>query len=333
MLEKNLVRVFATLMLAILLTAALVPAAQAQNPGDLSPARVAEFKKRFQHGRKLLDEGKPEEALAVFNGILKEVPDAKGSLYLAGFANLQLGRYEQALVDLDKFRRIEPKDTLGLIWSIQAHQALGQSQAVETLRKELYALRNDGPPVKDLTDKLMYPRERMDRGDGLLIIGEYFDPEKAPNILYTAEVVNGSGELQRRLFVSYDPAATQKAVASGKIKPGSKLYYFGEMLIEDGEFYQRNIYKEIQHEPIYERAKFWFNEALMTTPEPIWVEQLKPRPVPQPKTREERKEEQQETQKVKEKARKQEEKKPDASPQTPPGMPKIPDLPDIPGLD
>jgi tetratricopeptide (TPR) repeat protein len=232
------------------------------------------LRSKFQEGRQLIEQGKPAEALAVFESILKEDERARGSLSHAGYANLLLGRPAEALRHLDRFRALEPNHVTGLVWSIQAYQALGQTTQAEKLRAELAGLRHSSNPPKDIAGKLLFPRERISRPDGITIISDYFEPGNAPNLAYSADVLLGNGKLQRRLAVHYDPAATREAIAAGKLAGKAQIYFLEEYLATSGKGTERRIYRQAFERPTYEVARGWLLDAIAKTPEPIYIEKF-----------------------------------------------------------
>src|SRR5258707_10644871 len=80
--------------------------AQPAAPPD--PAKIADFEKRFNHGKELEQAGKLAEARAVFDGIITDSPNAKGSLREAGFISVRLGEWAKANNYFEKLHLLVP---------------------------------------------------------------------------------------------------------------------------------------------------------------------------------------------------------------------------------
>ncbi|HEY8965744.1 MAG TPA: hypothetical protein VIM58_04825, partial [Candidatus Methylacidiphilales bacterium] len=189
------------------LALALAPLCASAQTTD--PAKVAALHEKFIQGLKLAEQAKPEEALAVFDSIIKDEPKAKGSLYYAGLISIQLNQPEKAIDYLNRFHDIDPNDYKHLVLLIQANQMLGKDLRVEEYRKALYALRTSGTPIPGLTDEKAFTREKIfDKTAGEIDINEYFDPKAAPQIAWEVLQLNDQGKVTRNLLVAQNKDAT-----------------------------------------------------------------------------------------------------------------------------
>jgi hypothetical protein len=267
---KNWISRFVCLAGCLLLAAQILPG----QTND--PAKIAELTQRFQSGVKFVNDGKPQEALDVFLGIIKEEPKARGSLFYAAVISLQLGQADAADGYISRFRELAPTDFRGLIVMIQVNQALRRSVKVEALRKELLTLRGSSN-IPGLTDARSYTRERINGDKGTFVnIAEFFDYTVEPNFVYLAEELNPDGELQRRLTVFYNKDETAKARAQDPKFASVEVFNFSEDVLKDGKPVQVNIYRQEVDKPSYETARKWILDALHEPPKPLVTVPLPP---------------------------------------------------------
>ncbi len=259
------------LILSILLLAPLPTFAQYDS---ITPAKQAEYQKRFQEALAKYTSGRFAEARTQCEGILKEVPNARGSLLIAGRASLDLWEPEKAAPYLESFHKLEPKDFQGIIFGIQANQALKRTVKVEALRQELFALRKSATsPIKGLTDAEEYTRERI-RGakNTIITVREYFDPKAAPYRAWEVRQIEGESKTVRSFDFSYSADASTRAQQAGN--PKAEYYMFSEIIIKDEKPVQIALYREEKSKPDYSVFRKWFMEAIETPPKPLYVSPL-----------------------------------------------------------
>ena len=253
-----------------------VPAPTQVPPGaPTDPAKVAELHDRFVQGLQLLQQGKSEDALAIFDGILKEVPNAPGSLTMAATVELQLGQPEKALDYLNPLYALNPKDYKSIVLLIQANQELHRDIRVEQYRKELFAIRNAGPEIHGLTDAQDYPREKIypDNKGGEIELNEFFDYKSDPYIAWEALQVAPDGTLVRHLIASYNPEETAELRKKDPVKLADvEAFLFGEFVIKDKQIKQFNLYRQETELPTYDEFREWVLAAIKDPPKPILVQ-------------------------------------------------------------
>jgi len=253
-----------------------VPAPTQVPPGaPTDPAKVAELHDRFVQGLQLLQQGKSEDALAIFDGILKEVPNAPGSLTMAATVELQLGQPEKALDYLNPLYALNPKDYKSIVLLIQANQELHRDIRVEQYRKELFAIRNAGPEIHGLTDAQDYPREKIypDNKGGEIELNEFFDYKSDPYIAWEALQVAPDGTLVRHLIASYNPEETAELRKKDPVKLADvEAFLFGEFVIKDKQIKQFNLYRQETQMPTYDEFRSWVLDAIKEPPKPILVQ-------------------------------------------------------------
>jgi tetratricopeptide (TPR) repeat protein len=251
---------------------ALVAATPFLTAQTADPAKLADYQKRFRQGVELANEGKPWEALKIFDAIIAEEPKAKGSLFSAGSIYATMGDYAKAVEYLKKFREVDPKDFRGLILSIQINQALKRTAMVENLRRELYDLRR-GSNIPGLSDKIMYVREKAVGDKGKFnVISEFFDHKEEPYRLWQVEQVDDTGVL-RHIVLSYSPEDTKTLREKD---PRAEMFFLGEYVIREGKIAQVNIYRQEFAKPSYEQCRDWMLSALKTPPKPLAISPLAP---------------------------------------------------------
>jgi tetratricopeptide (TPR) repeat protein len=281
----------ATLILLAALLAFILPPPHviSQQKQDPPPPRAAPVKNitrednlrlRYQRGRTLDQQGRWTEALQVFQGILKEEPQARGSLLMAGIVLNKMARYTEAVEHLEKFRKLEPKDFRGIVHLIQAKQALKDEAAVAELKAELIKLRNTPPLQEGLADSLSYRRERIplstEEGGPYMAILEFFNPELDPFVEWFADIYNGDGILRRRLVLAYETQTVALDENKKQRIRTSDAMILGEVRSQEDVPKEFIIYERLEKRPTYAEARRAFLQLLRKTPEPIATVTLNP---------------------------------------------------------
>jgi len=265
----------AAVLVAVLSTS---PTASAQTT---DPAKVAELKSKYMAGSKLLEEGKPMEALELFNEVLEAEPKARGSLVKAAVCNLQLARYSKAIDLLNRFRALEPNDPNGLVMLIPAYEAINKSKEAEEMVNELKKLRASGT-VPALSQEDFFLRERIIRPDGSRIeLMEAYDYRKKPYIYVMARQMNPQNQPTRQLIFQYDPDASKVVAEKDPKLKGAQVFF----LMERTQGGKVNIYRQLFGKPPYDKISDWMTSAILVPPTPISVGEMKDGKLifPQPK--------------------------------------------------
>ncbi len=259
------------LLLSLLLSLALPLSAQTTDP-----AKVAALHEQFIQGLKLAEQAKPDEALAIFDGIIKQEPKAKGSLYYAGLLCIQLNQPEKAIDYLTRFHALDPDDYKHLVLLIQASQMLGRDLRVEEYRKALYAIRNSGKTIPGLTDDKAFPREKifLDKGAGEIEINEFFDPKADPQIAWELMQRDDHGLMTRHLLLAYNKEATEALRKTDPKLAVAEVWLFGEIAIKDGKPVQYSLYRQEIALPAYSDFRKWALDAIKNPPKPITVQPM-----------------------------------------------------------
>lgn len=251
-----------------------------------SPEKLKEFEQRFGEGLKLYQQEKYAEARAVFEGILAEAPDAKGSLFYGGNACLFMGESAKAIEYLERFRVLVPQDPRAIVHLIQANQALKRTPRVDALRRQLLAMRKEvlaknpdrdkwdlgRPEISVLVDP-MFVRERIRmQGGAVMEICEAFNYYDSPNAVYMAQIFAKDGKRLRNIYISYDPDKTAKL---RKEHPNdakyqkAEVFIYSEIFVKGEETDRIDIYDFKLVPPTYDATRKWLLEMLARPPKPV----------------------------------------------------------------
>lgn len=230
------------------------------------PAKIADFEKRFQQGKELEKEGKFTEARAVFDGILAEAPDAKGSLREAGLISVRLNDLPKANDYFEKLHALVPDYPLAIESLIQINQALKRDVKVELLLKEFRTLYDSGKVPNPY-----FVRERIHLDQGLeIVFTQYFDYTAPPNTAWMAEVFDTNGERKRWLLFTYDPDATIALRAKDAKQANAEVFTLFEHILKDEKVTRVDAYQSYTFLPEYKKVRNTMLSILAHTPKPIY---------------------------------------------------------------
>ncbi|MDB4793427.1 tetratricopeptide repeat protein [Methylacidiphilales bacterium] len=255
------------IFISFALALTLIPGGASAQTTD--PAKIADFEKRYAQGQDLEQQGKLTEARAVFDGILAEEPDAKGSLREAGFISLRLNESLKADDYFEKLHALAPDYPLAIELLIQINQSLGRDVKVERLVKEFHALHDSGK-VPDFSKSLCFVRERIHGDQQETVISEFFDYTKDPNTVWMAEVMDANGQLKRRILLNYDPDATQAIRAKDPKYAGTEIFTWFEHVIKDQRIKEIDAYLQIFALPEYKKFRSAMQVIMTSAPKPIY---------------------------------------------------------------
>lgn len=256
--------------------------APAASGGGGDAAKIAEYQKRFQDGYALEKADKLAEARAIYDGILAEQPQAKGSLLHAGIVSFELGDFEQANDYLQRLLAVVPDeqmeqlheqkpdqfpDVLELL--IQINQELKRDVKVELLIKRLTDL-HAGGTLPGLARRLYFNREQIHVGQEDIVISQFFDYTQDPNTVWMAETFDATGGLKRRILLNYDPDTTKALRAKDAKYANTQVFNWLEHVIKDGQPTAINVYLQIFALPDYNKFRSAMLAILVSPPKPIY---------------------------------------------------------------
>ena len=249
-----------------LLLALAFGAAQAQTT---DPAKVADFEKRFAQGKDLEQQGKLVEARAIFDGILAEEPNAKGSLREAGFISVRLNELPKASDYFEKLHALVPEYPAAIESLIQINQSLGRDVKVALLLKEFRELHDSGKSP-DFSKSLSFVRERIHGTQQDIIISQFFDYTKDPNTVWMAEVFDPTGQLKQRILLNYDPDATQALRDKDPKYASTEVFTWFGHVMKDQKVQRIDAYLQIFALPDYKKFRSAMLLIMANPPKPIY---------------------------------------------------------------
>ena len=234
-------------------------------------ARIADFQRRFAEGMELEKEGKPNEALALFNGILAEAPDAKGSLQEAGFINFALGNYAKANDYFDRLHALVPEYPKAIEALIQINQELKHDAKVEILIQQLQKLYATGKiPQTPGKERPYFVRERIHLNGGTEIdITQFFDYHQPPYYAWWGEFFDADRTLKRRITVNYDPDTTQSIRAKDPKLAQAEQFLLIDNVLTDGKVTRLDVYQQFLALPEYLKMRTIMMEVFANGLKPI----------------------------------------------------------------
>ena len=247
-----------------------VPQPVQASAAPTDPAKIADFEKRFAQGKELEDAGKLTEARAVFDGIIADSPDAKGSLREAGIISVRLNELDKADDYFSKLHRLVPDYPAAIESLIQINQALKHDVKVELLIRDFTELRASGK-IPDLAASLCFVRERIHSDQQEIVISQFFDYTVDPNTVWMAEVFDASGALKRRILLNFDPDTTRGLRARDEKYAHTQVFTWFEHILKDGQVKEIDAYLQIFALPDYQKFRSATYVILANPPKPIYT--------------------------------------------------------------
>lgn len=252
------------------------------SPDNVDPVKVAEYQKRFQEGFALEQQNKLAEARAIYDGILAEQPNARGSLLHAGEVSYELGEMTKASDYLERLRSLVPDEEMEKLHEqkpgefpnvlellIQVNESLKKDVKAELLIKQLSDLRTTGKWI-GLSKQLWFEREQIPSGQDNIVISQFYDYSVAPNTVWMAEIFDASGNLKRRLLLNYDPAATKALRAKDAKYATTQVFTWFEHVIKNGKITAINAYLQIFALPDYQKFRSAMLIIMANPPKPLY---------------------------------------------------------------
>jgi tetratricopeptide (TPR) repeat protein len=232
----------------------------------LSPEeeRTAALAQRFAQGQAVEAQGNLEQARSIFDAIIADAPDAKGSLREAGLISVQLGDYSRADDYFSKLHALVPDYPMAIEMLIQVNQALKRDAKVEILLKEFRDLYAQGKT------KPYFVRERVSLPGGFdLRITQFFDYHQPPYCAWMAEVFNAQHQRTRWLSVNYDPEVTAQMRKDPKLANAEQFLVVDNVMDGAGRVVRIDCYQQFLAQPEYVKARVILLEILANGLKPI----------------------------------------------------------------
>jgi tetratricopeptide (TPR) repeat protein len=229
------------------------------------PAKIAEFERRFAQGRSLEQQGKLIEARAVFDGILAEAPDAKGSLREAGIISVQLGDLLKADAYFSKLHALVPEYPMAIEALIQVNQTLKRDAKVEILIKHFRDLWTQGKVPEPY-----FVRERIHLDDGReIVITQFFDYHQPQYYAWAAEMFDAGHNVTRRLTVNYDPDVTKSLRAKDPSLANAEQFLLVDNVMTGDKVTRLDVYQQFLALPDYPKMRAVLLEVFANALKPI----------------------------------------------------------------
>jgi len=191
------------------------------------------------------------EARAIFDGIIAESPEAKGSLREAGFISIRLNDWPKANDYFEKLHALVPDYPAAIESLIQINQQLKRDVKVMTLIKEFGDLYAAGKVPKPYFVREQVPLELGDK----MVILQYFDYTQDPNLVYRAQILDPSGGVKRQLVLAYDVAGTKELREKDPSLPNAEQFLLLEDVLADGRIKRVDAYFQMFAQPEYRKVR------------------------------------------------------------------------------
>jgi tetratricopeptide (TPR) repeat protein len=238
--------------------------APATTPED---ARTAALAQRFAQGQAVEAQGNLEQARAIFDSIIADAPDAKGSLREAGLISVQLGDYVKADDYFSKLHAQVPDYPMAIEMLIQINETLKHDAKVEIMLKELRDLYAAGK----LDPKRPYfVRERIPLpGGDVLRITQFFDYRQPPDCAWMADLLDAQLHRKRWLAVNYDPEVTAQMRQDPKLANAEQFLLVDNVMDGTGKVVRIDCYQQFLALPDYAKMRVILLETLANGLKPI----------------------------------------------------------------
>lgn len=244
-------------------TPSSVPAPAQASDGSGDSPRVAALKERFEQAKEVEMAGNLQQARTLYDGIIADAPDAKGSLLAAGQISQELGENTKADVYFSKLHALVPDNPMVLELLIQVSQALKHDAKAEILIaqfKQLYAAGQTHPE---------FVRERIRLDDGREIaIRQFFDYHQDPHYAWAAELLDSKHNLVRLLTVNYDPDVTATMRKDPKLA-NAEQFLIVDNVMTNGHVTRLDVYQQFLALPDYVKMRTVLMEIFANALKPI----------------------------------------------------------------
>jgi tetratricopeptide (TPR) repeat protein len=235
--------------------------ASTSTPEDV---RVAQLQQRFEHGKAVEAEGQLQQALAIFDGIIADAPDAKGSLREAGLISVELGDASRADGYFSKLHALVPDYPMAIEALIQVNQTLKRDAKVEILIKKFKDLYAQGKVPEPY---FVRERIRLDGGTEIAIT-QFFDYHQPRYYAWAADLFDAKHNLVRRLTVNYDPDVTATMRKDPKLA-GAEQFLIVDNVMTDGHVTRLDVYQQFLALPDYYKMRTVLMEIFANALKPI----------------------------------------------------------------
>jgi tetratricopeptide (TPR) repeat protein len=244
------------------LTSPALSAAPAGATGE--DARTAALQQRFEQAKAVEAQGQLVQARSMFDAIIADAPDAKGSLREAGLISMELDDYFKADGYFSKLHALVPDYPMAIEALIQANQALKRDAKVEILIEQFAHLYAQGKVPQPY-----FVRERIKLDGGSeIVITQFFDYHQPRYYAWAADYLDPRHQLKRQLTVNYDPEVTAQMRKDPKLA-NAEQFLVVDNVMSGGHVARLDVYQQFLALPDYAKMRTILLEVFTNALKPI----------------------------------------------------------------
>ena len=200
----------------------------------------------------------------MFDAIIADAPDAKGSLREAGLISMELGDNGKADGYFSKLHALVPDYPMAIESLIQVNQALQRDAKVEILIQQFSHLYAQGKVPEPY-----FVRERIPLDGGAEIaITQFFDYHQPRYYAWAADYFDPHHQLKRRLTVNYDPEVTAQMRKDPKLA-NAEQFLVVDNVMSGGHVTRLDVYQQFLALPDYIKMRTVLLEIFANALKPI----------------------------------------------------------------
>jgi tetratricopeptide (TPR) repeat protein len=226
--------------------------------------RTQILQQRFEQAKAVEAQGQLQQARQMFDAIIADAPDAKGSLREAGIISLELNDNLKADDYFSRLHAIVPDYPMAIEALIQVNQALKRDAKVEILIEQFSRLYTQGKVPQPY---FMRERIKLD-GGAQIAITQFFDYHQPPNYAWIADYLNAEGQRVRRLTVNYDPEVTATMRKDPKLA-NAEQFLVVDNVMSGGHVTRLDVYQQFLALPDYAKMRTILLEVFTHALKPI----------------------------------------------------------------
>jgi tetratricopeptide (TPR) repeat protein len=227
-------------------------------------ARTQILQQRFEQAKAVEAQGQLQQARQMFDAIIADAPDAKGSLREAGIISLELNDNLKADDYFSRLHAIVPDYPMAIEALIQVNQALKRDAKVEILIEQFSRLYAQGKVPQPY---FMRERIKLD-GGAQIAITQFFDYHQPPNYAWIADYLDANGQRVRRLTVNYDPEVTATMRKDPKLA-NAEQFLVVDNVMSGGHVTRLDVYQQFLALPDYAKMRTILLEVFAHALKPI----------------------------------------------------------------
>jgi tetratricopeptide (TPR) repeat protein len=227
-------------------------------------ARTSALQQRFEQAKNVEAQGQLVQARSMFDAIIADAPDAKGSLREAGLISMELNDYLKADDYFSKLHALVPDYPMAIEALIQANQALKRDAKVEILIEQFSRLYSQGKVPQPY-----FVRERIKlEGGAEIVITQFFDYHQPRYYAWAADYLAAHHQLKRQLTVNYDPEVTAQMRKDPKLA-NAEQFLVVDNVMSGNHVVRLDVYQQFLALPDYIKMRTILLEVFTNALKPI----------------------------------------------------------------